>query len=184
METDDWLWICDLANYPLIQVFQFFAILVCWELLVRLTAMKIEPRWHGQDFHLVFVECFDERCYIPSLIYCTNLWSQLIAFIAQSTILFQFAIQISVWARIIMYENMMVKSGIFLSKTLICGECSQTRTWPDMCFADVMGLSAPGLNPCVPPGGVRGIEFCGACRWRNQQWRGNCIFLSTICGGK
>ncbi len=164
MEPDDWLWSGKLSVNP---SFPVSAILVCWELLVRLTAMKIEPRWHGQAFHLVFVESFDERCCIPSSIYCMNIWSRLIDFIAQSTILFQFSIQISVWARIIIYEDIMVtwKSGIFLSKTLICGECSQT--WLDVCCADVMGLSAPGLNPCVPPGGVRallrGIEFCGAC---------------------
>ncbi len=73
METDDWFWSGKLFVYPSLPV---SAILVCWELFIRLTTMKIEPGWHVQAFHLVFVESFDERCYIPSIIYCINLSSR------------------------------------------------------------------------------------------------------------
>ncbi len=165
---------CDQASYLLIQVFQFLQFWSAGNCWFDLQQWKSNQDDTVKHFILFLSKAFWWECYIPSIIYRMNLWSRLIDFIAQTpqiTILFQFAIQISELASIIIYGDMMVtwKSGIFLSKTLICGECSQT--WLDVCFADMMGLSAPGLNPCVPPGGVRGIEFCGACRWRNQQWR-------------
>jgi hypothetical protein len=46
-------------------------VLVCgnWR-AVRLTAMKLDPGKQVYAFHLILVESFDERCYIPSIIYC------------------------------------------------------------------------------------------------------------------
>jgi hypothetical protein len=49
------------------------ALLVYWEQLVRLAATKHEPGKQNLGFLLIFVESFDERCYIPYIIYCMTI---------------------------------------------------------------------------------------------------------------
>jgi hypothetical protein len=71
--------------------------------------MKLEQGKQVLAFHLIFVGSFDERCCIPSVIYCMSIPSQLIVFIPQSIILFEHTIQISLWARMIRYDGKLRK---------------------------------------------------------------------------
>jgi hypothetical protein len=73
--------------------------------LVRLAATKLEKAKQVSGFHLIYVESFDERCYIPSIIYCMAIPSPLIDFIAQNIVPFEHTIQISLWARIIGHDG-------------------------------------------------------------------------------
>jgi hypothetical protein len=136
--------------------------------LDRLAATKYEAGKQGLGFHLIFVEGFDERCCIPSGIYCMSLPRQPIFFVAQNIILFEHPIQISLWARMIRHDGKMRKIYVHnfdlrrvfttLSFVLICH--SQDS------------LHAPDLNPCAPPDGVRDIVLsCTSHRRNKQQYR-------------
>ncbi len=95
----DW----DQARYSFIHVFPILQFRCAG--LVRLAATKHDPGKQVLASHLIFVEGFDERCCIPSVIYCMSIPSRLIVFIAQNIILFEHPILISLWARIIRHDG-------------------------------------------------------------------------------
>jgi hypothetical protein len=83
--------------------------------LVRIAATKLDPGKQVYTFQLIFVESFDEMCYIPSIIDCMAIPGRLIDFIAQNMqniILFKPTIQISLWACIIRFDGKFRKNPV------------------------------------------------------------------------
>ncbi len=112
-----------------------------------------------------WIEGFDERCCIPSVIYCMSIPSRLIFFIAQNIILYEHPIQISLWAHMIRHDGKMRKIYVH---NFDLRQVFTTLTVVLICHSQD-SLHVPDLNPCALPGGVREIELSCTSHRRNKQ---------------